>query len=790
MDDDTEDDEYAPEDQEADGIEPGDSNEEAEEAEEEEGPESFKTCFLKALPVMVVATSVFVFIVVPFFNGKMYASFDFAAFDIPDRIFYSICLDRGELGLWNPFLWRGFDHAGFGETGMFHPLRWASYRSLPVFWALSTEMILHFPACLIGTFLLLRRSYGYSGSVAVFGATFLAFSVFPLAHFGQMHVNWIVAHLPWMLYAMESCLTGKKPWLGAIWFGLLLASMLLLCHPQTAFLVCVFIAVIMLYRIFTVPFKQFISRIGMLLLGILAGLLIGMLQLVPSLSALDNSVRGKLTSDERGNFSLHPIHLLVNASPGFFKSGLLGEERSNRPGDFVRQPNFDPVYLSYSDNPSEYSSYFGIGLLSLIFAGLVLYREEFLARKNLPAILIFGGATIIALLLMLGRYTPVYQLLENIPYISQFRSPNRYKLLIAAFICLFAARVLFVSQDDNSKRKISRIKIILLLIPFIISAGLSIAAVQMGKVDFQGKTIDLAKTLDFSDQAIWLPATVDLIWGPLIAGLVPLLLFFHAMRKRFMLSSIAVLCLMDICLFGLPIATEVNYRDRNDVKIAKKSMADNDHSFRLISNVNDPLWKGHYLATGYIGMKPIKHIDLANPDHLRLVSIKSGYLGKDKKMMSLPEPHLPRFRLVPNLVESETPFPKSMADPRETAYTVTEKSQTFESPPLEPEEELKIIYDGFDVIRLDVKTKHRRLLVNSDRWTKDWKVEVDGEASQLLPLYGKTMRGIIIKPGNHQVVLYYQPRSLETGRILAFVGFGIIIMMIIVAGVNVRASDP
>jgi hypothetical protein len=54
----------------------------------------------------------------PYFRGQTYAVYDLSEQVLPWRVFMAWCLERGELGIWNPFLARGYDHLAEGQAAV------------------------------------------------------------------------------------------------------------------------------------------------------------------------------------------------------------------------------------------------------------------------------------------------------------------------------------------------------------------------------------------------------------------------------------------------------------------------------------------------------------------------------------------------------------------------------------------------------------------------------------------------------------------------------------------------
>src|SRR5262249_20943548 len=109
---------------------------------------------------------------------------------------------RGESFDWNPDLFCGFYLTGEGQVGSYHPLHWLLYRTLPLALAFDLECWLSYPLMLFGTYLFLRR-WKLCREAAGFGALVFTFGSFNLLHLMHLNAMAIVAHLPWLLWAID-----------------------------------------------------------------------------------------------------------------------------------------------------------------------------------------------------------------------------------------------------------------------------------------------------------------------------------------------------------------------------------------------------------------------------------------------------------------------------------------------------------------------------------------------------------------------------------------------------------
>ncbi len=681
----------------------------------------------------------------PFLRGQIYASFDFAEMAIPDRAFYSLCLQHGDNSHWTPFYWRGLDHAGYGETGMFHPVR-VLYRFLPLTLALCIEMVMHFPISLAGAYLYLRRRHGVDSSSALFGASVFAFSIFPLAHFGQMHMCLIFSHLPWMVLFAWGAMTGRRPWLSAAGTGLCLGSMLLLCHPQTAFIVCIPVGLVIAYELVRQRDRHCLGRAGLLAPALVGGLMVGMVQLLPTLTALGEAERGALSQAQRCGFSLHPLHLLPNLLPGIYgRKGL---------GDVVTFLDGSQDYLL---NPTEFCAYFGIGMLTFLFGCLIICRIS--VRKHRLPIVFISVSAVVAVLLMLGGYGGLHRWLIHAPFIADFRSPNRYKVVLTTFLGLGAALGMYTLRH-TPLRPCPPARQLLLFAPACLSLITAVLVLAVGTFSFRGHLMNPR-------------AVVGLVWGVGVSGAIgALLLLWWRQRPKWVLPLVTCICFLDVCVVGLEVAVKVPRKSMADIQRLHRQLRPGERQGRVIAPSNFPLWDGQYMATGYLGMKPTALIPYTDTRMLQLASVARGYKDPETSRR-VPDPVLPRFRLVPNLRRQPGAVDwQNLPDPTQTALTTT--PHELQGPPVTPEETVQVLEERYSRVTLEVVTGTERLLVCSDRWAPGWRAIRGGRELPMVPLYDHAMRGIPVPRGRHTIVMDYVSPAVTRGTRWTWAGLALL----------------
>jgi hypothetical protein len=700
------------------------------------------------LPALTLL-AIFAILSLPYLQGEVHAGFDQREQFIPWRVAWSVALERGELGLWNPFLGRGFPHHAEGQTGLLHPDHWLAYRVLPVQLAIVLELLLIYPITFLGMALFLRSSQ-LRGMAVVVGAGCFTFSTFVFAHFMHVNMIWVYAHLPWCAWALwRGCATGRPRW-GAL-MGLLFASMLLLGHPQMLWMNSLLIGGAMLWQLLA---NSAHARRGIVFaaIGIGAGSLIGLLQLLPTMELLANSPRAGMIPAEYSNFSMHPLSFLIQANP------LLLADIS------VPDWIYSPSGRNFINSHQEFPCYLGASLLTLEFVAGLLLWPLIKTRFSRAQLLLLGGGTLLLMLLMLGRYGGLDGALQSIPLAGKFRAPLRYVSVLLFMHCGAVAWLLY-NLREAPRTKPSP----LIWLPLALTVGVATwALLDDGVIHRQ------------EGQVMHLASAAKILVGPVICGLATLALILRSPRS---LALLGCLLLADMPIYGLRIPHDSPRASVASIAEAREALLAADPQFRGLAQSNLPMMSGVALASGYFGIPPNEPLqmqpDAADParvrHHLRLASVNQLHVREGT--IPLPDA-LPRLRLVPELRHAEDPLA-----PRGDAESVallgpSPRIPELTGPPLEPGEAAEFAANFADRLEITVAVTHPRLLVLSDRCWPGWSAAVDGESRPIIELYDGAMRGVLVSPGDQQVIMRYRPTDWTRGLYAAAAGCVVLLVLL------------
>ena len=113
-------------------------------------------------------------------------------------------------------------------------------------------------------------------------------------------------------------------------------------------------------------------------------------------------------------------------------------------------------------------------------------------------------------------------------------------------------------------------------------------------------------------------------------------------------------------------------------------------------------------------------------------------------------------------------FEQQLGQPRSLDTTATVKLAAYEP----------------NHLTYSVTSKTGGVLVFSEIYYPDWTATVDG---QEVPVgrVNYVLRAINVKPGSHKVVLDFHPKSIKTTETIAYVAFGIIVLLVIIAMIGI-----
>jgi len=345
----------------------------------------------------------------------------------PWRILALAALRAGQVPLWNPYLGNGAPLAANLQSAIFYPPNWLYFLG-PVEWLMGIIAVLHVLWAGLGMFAFVRALGLRLFAAAVSGLSFML-SGYLIARLGFLSMTTAYAWLPWLMLGVERIVTRCRL-ADALLLGLMLGLQFLAGHAQTSFYSGLALAAYAAFRIGFVNrkgrkereeksefcFAPFAVRIGLLALAALLGTGLAAIQLVPTGELMQLSQRSAgLDYDFAMTYSFWPWRLLTLWAPNFFGQPASGN------------------YWGYGAYWED-DGYLGVLPLLLASASIVTWR-----RKRHLLVPFFAGMALVALVLALGRNTPIYPwLFRHVPGFGLFQAPARLLALYTLAVSVLA----------------------------------------------------------------------------------------------------------------------------------------------------------------------------------------------------------------------------------------------------------------------------------------------------------------------------------------------------------------
>lgn len=667
----------------------------------------------------------------PLLTGTMYTKDDLGNFSLPVRAFYQQALHTGASFLWTPSLFNGLYLYGEGETGMAHPLHWLLYRALPLTPAFNLEFLISYVATFPGMYLLLRR-LELPRNPALLGAFLWTFSGYNLLHGVWPDAVAVLAHIPWVLLAVDTILrTPNRRTLARAQAGLsfLTASQFLLGWPQGVWFSLIAEGCFAAWR-WRRGFG--VSRLGPVGVGLLIGVMVGGIQLLPTREMLHESVRSVPTMAFRLNVSLDPRNLIQWWSPYAVKDRVYGPQRIHETGIY------DGAFCT------------------LALAWLFVRRRSLGQWRSLTVSLVLFAA--VFFVFACGSYLGVYRFIAVLPGVNLFRAPARYIVFIHLVLAVLAAIALLDMTELLARRERLAWRS---LWPLAVPISLGVATTVLFATVGRGQNIHT-----------WLqaePSSVRHAGIGLCFILAATLIAVGAARGvRGSLYALPLLLVADTFFWGVRYLwhpVPISYAHYVAQTPAPTGALPGDYVYGTYWGNTDILTlKGMRNTFGYAALIPAKALDASDPLVQRLAGARWA-AGKDyPSYVPVPDP-MPRARLVTQAQVSTNPAADlKRIDIARTALVDRPVILGAGRPGT-----AQITKDRPGNIEIQTSAPARQLLVLTETYNAGWQVTEDGHPLPLLCAYGN-FQACAVDPGAHHLVFQFTPKSLRQGAILSLAG--------------------
>lgn len=339
--------------------------------------------------------------------------FDITEINYPYRDFLAAEIRSGRFSRWHPGLYCGLPLYSESQAGYWHPLKYLLYPWMATWKAFNLDTILSVWLAGLGTYGWLRRHVGAAGALA--GAAIFGMGGFTWAHLIHTSMTNALISVPLAFWALECTWDGGR--LRGVTLGALaLAFQVFAGHLQDTLLTGSALGFYGLVR--AVQGRGWRSRsftLGTTVALIGLGVALAAVQWIPSKELLDRSPRaGGLSYENQVYGSWHP-ELLPTL--------LVREAYGTRARDTDWMDGFYPYH--------EMNAYLGVVGLALAVVGVAGYRDRWVGFWVILAGV--GG------LLMLGKYTFLFDSMRFVPIVGSSRIPVRYHLWVTVAVAALAA---------------------------------------------------------------------------------------------------------------------------------------------------------------------------------------------------------------------------------------------------------------------------------------------------------------------------------------------------------------
>jgi hypothetical protein len=330
-------------------------------------------------------------------------------------------LRGGQLALWNPYLSLGGSHIADPAALATYVPALALFLIFPEAFAYNYTVILHVYLAGAGIYLL-ARAWQQSRAAAFAAALAFAFGGFFVAHLQHLNIVIGAAWLPWIFWGLEKYFSTRRIAYLAL-CSLVLALQMMGGHTQTvlyggaawgAYGAAHFLREWRVGRggVAVRAYASVVARqIGALALMLVGALGLAAIFIVPFVELLNFTTRGdRITYEYATSFSLEPVRLVEFVYPYFF---------GGNPGTVERG----------AGSLVEMTAY--LGIVPLALASAAWRRREW-------RVFFLMALAALALVLALGKYTPLYALVYHIPLFGAVRAPARFLELVAFALALLA----------------------------------------------------------------------------------------------------------------------------------------------------------------------------------------------------------------------------------------------------------------------------------------------------------------------------------------------------------------
>ena len=444
-------------------------------------------------------------------NHLKLGPYDGMLFNVPLRVATAQIIWSGHVPLWNPYIFGGMPLLASAQGGLLFPPNWFYLIFSPAV-ATNLMVISVYMIAALGAYLFARRTGASIAGAAVTSIVWQS-GGFLLAQISHINIVHTAAILPWVLWSLERYVASGSRVRGAL-LALFIAIQIFAGHQQTfayAFLLVCAYAIVMAFGN-TTQRKHYLGSLAY----VGAGVLLGAVQILPTVELLRNSVRATATYEFFSSFSM-PGSFFVTLLAPYVLGG--GDSR------LFRAPYIGQLFYT------EYVAYAGVLAVMLSVVALLLKPDK---RTKF-----WVAAAVIGFILALGSNAPLYlyRLIYFVPVMNLFRVPARHLLEFNFAIAVLAGRGLTSLEAMRNDKRTTRFVLILSGVVFL----LTILIVTLGRPS----NFQLARAVP-----VTLLRAPELFVPIVVAGVSGFAIWFFARGRRGALALLMTVLVADLWLWG------------------------------------------------------------------------------------------------------------------------------------------------------------------------------------------------------------------------------------------------
>ncbi len=353
-----------------------------------------------------------------FFSGEIIAhsdggNNDLTYFNIPTMYHYAEALKQGTILQWNPYIYGGFPIFAEGQGSFLYPVNVLIHSIFDFLTALNLFFILHSVIMGAGVYFFTKKLTGSGWASLAAGIAAALCGSMIIGHNRHLNIYAASSMLPWLLLTAEIFIQNRRIY-SSLFFGSLMGILLLIGHPQYAF-ICAFTAVLYFFLRLVFPKTPLAEKkvrpnrkqvLLFIIISIAAAAIIGIAQAGATFEIYSFTERSKDLGEDFTSMGSLPFEGIFTFIYPYW-AGNIGNNTFT-----LEKPYYFWEFFHYS----------GVSILLLAIYGSIWGWKKSGAVKSLVII------AVVSYLLALGGNFFLIKIFSILPVVSSFRFPARWLL--------------------------------------------------------------------------------------------------------------------------------------------------------------------------------------------------------------------------------------------------------------------------------------------------------------------------------------------------------------------------